>query len=113
MRRDVKRAFRAASVASGLFLAVAAFAPALAEDDLAAGSGYGSDNLTFERWCGEIQKYQAERCAAHSKADDDSYHDTLLRLQAVEVQASKEQRKEREFRKALDAHDAPYRPPGQ
>jgi hypothetical protein len=74
------------------------------EDDLAAGSGYGSDNLTFERWCSELQKYPAERCAAHGADDQAAYKDKLLALQAIEVKHEQDQRKEQEFRDSFEAH---------
>jgi hypothetical protein len=90
----------AALLAGGLAVSHAA----MAEDDLAAGSGYGSDNLTFERWCTELQKYPADRCAAKSAEDQASFKETQLRLQEIEVQHAKEQRQEREFRKQFDAH---------
>ena len=93
--------FAAAVIVGGL----AAAQPALADDDdLAAGSGYGSDNLTFERWCSEIQKYPAQRCAARSAEDQASFKDTQLRLQAIEVKHAQDQRKDREFRDEFEAH---------
>ena len=74
------------------------------DDDLAAGSGYGSDNLTFERWCAEIEKYPAERCAAKSADDQAAFKDTQLRLQAIEVKHARDARKEQEFRDEFEAH---------
>lgn len=92
--------FGAAFLAGGLTIS-----PAMAaDDDLAAGSGYGSDNLTFERWCAEIQKYPQERCAAKRAEDQTAYEETKLRLQEIEVQHAKEQRQDRDFREQFDAH---------
>ena len=84
---------------------------ASAEDDLAAGSGYGSDNLTFARWCSEIQKYPAERCASPSAQDQASYKATLEHLQAIEVEHQNKARQEQDFRHQVAGHDDPYRPP--
>lgn len=92
----------AAVVLTGLGAPVAM---AWAEDDPAVGAGYGSENLTFERWCQEIQKYPQERCAAKASSDVAAYNDTKSRLQTIEVDHDKDRRQDRQFRKELDAHN--------
>jgi len=92
-------------IAAGLIAGgLAVSHPAKAEDDLAAGSGYGEDNLTFERWCSEIQRYPADRCAAKSADDQAAFKQTQARLQEIEVKHAKEQRKNRDFDKQMDAN---------
>ena len=92
-------------VAAGLIAGGLAVAhPAKAEDDLAAGAGYGEDNLSFERWCSEIQRYPAARCAAKSADDQTAFEQTRERLQEIEVQHARQQRQDRDFRKQWDAH---------
>jgi len=66
--------------------------------------GYSADTLTFERWCVEIQQYEADRCARKDAGDIAAYHYSLDRLQQIEVEHDKEVRKEREFLKSFEAH---------
>jgi len=66
--------------------------------------GYSADTLTFERWCVEIQQYEADRCARKDAGDIEAYHRSLDRLQQIEVEHDKEVRKEREFLKSFEAH---------
>ena len=92
-------------VATGLIVGgLAVSHPAKAEDDLAAGAGYGEDNLSFERWCSEIQRYPAARCDAKSAEDQAAFKETRAHLQEIEAQHTREQRKNRDFQKQMDAH---------
>jgi hypothetical protein len=100
------RTIGAAVILGGVAFSVAASA----DDDLAIGSGYGSDNLSYARWCSEIQKYPADRCAAPTDADRAAYKATLDHLQAIEVEAANKARQDRDFNKLVRKHDDPYRP---
>lgn len=88
-----------------LGLGLLAGGPAALARDSSDSPGYSADTLTFGRWCVEIQEYSADRCARQDAADVEAYHESLDRLQAIEVEHDKEVRKEREFRKTFEAHD--------
>jgi hypothetical protein len=92
----------AALLAGGM--AVSQAVAAEDDDDLAAGSGYGSQNLTFARWCSEIQKYPASRCVTHATEDEAAFKETQLRLQAIEIKHARDQRKDLEFHDRFEAH---------
>jgi hypothetical protein len=88
-----------------LGLGLLAGGPVALAQDSSYRPGYSADTLTFERWCAEIQEYEADRCIRKDAADVQAFHQSLDRLQSIEVEHDKEVRKEREFRKTFEAHD--------
>ncbi len=88
---------------SAFLIAFGLISAVFAEDAL--NGEYSADSITFERWCSEIQAYTPERCAKRDPADLDAFAAARERIGQVEIEHAKEQRKNREFRETLDAHD--------
>lgn len=82
-------------------------AAASAADDVAESSVYGADSLTFERWCSEIQHFDAARCAARGSADLANYELAKAKLSTFEIEYQKAQRQDREFNEGFALYQSP------
>jgi len=82
-------------------------AAAQAADDIATSSVYSSDSLTFERWCSEIQHFDAARCAARGSADVATYQLAKDKLETYEIQYDRQQRRDREFNESFSLYQSP------
>lgn len=107
MTAKTLKAPRSGRLVAAVLVALAWGGAAHAGDDIAEGSLYGADSLTFERWCDEIQHFDAARCGLRQSADVANYQLAKDKLSTYEIQYDKQRRRDQEFNDGFALYQHP------
>ena len=89
-----------------LFVIGAALMGSAAAQPLSGPLNYNVKNMTFESWCQETQRYDAERCLARRPADVKAFEDYRAAVERYELQYLKQVQRDRETRDSINRDPA-------
>jgi hypothetical protein len=89
-----------------LFVIGAALMGSAAAQPLSGPLNYNVKTMTFESWCQETQRYDAERCVARRPADVKAFEDYRAAVERYELQYLKQVQRDRDTRDSINRDPA-------
>ena len=89
-----------------LFVVGAALMGSAAAQPLSGPLNYNVKTMTFESWCQETQRYDADRCLARRPADVKAFEDYRAAVERYELRYLKQVQRDRETRDSVNRDPA-------